>query len=56
MDQAEILQGLTEQEKILLNKVLEVEKRYQANTKLSESRNKEIVSEIVGLFKKAFPK
>ncbi|MDF1628848.1 MAG: hypothetical protein P1U78_03535 [Alcanivoracaceae bacterium] len=56
MNQTDILQGLTEQEKNLLNKVLEVERRHQANTKLSESRNKEIVSEIVGLFKKAFPK
>lgn len=56
MTQDELLSGLNEQEKFLLPKILELEKTHQGLTALSGSREKEITSEIVALFKKVYPK
>ena len=56
MTQDELLCGLSEQEKFLFAKILEIEKNYQGLSVLSASRERDITAEIVSQFKKVFPK
>lgn len=56
MTQEELLEGLSEQEKFLLIKILEIEKNFQNLPSLSGSREKDVTAEIVAQFKKAYPK